>query len=347
MQSDECAATEWITIRGARQHNLKNIDVDIPRNRLVVLTGPSGSGKSSLAFDTLFAEGQRQYIESLSAHARHFVHQMQRPDVDLIEGLQPTICIDQRPGNANPRSTVATLTEIYDYLRVLLSRLGEPSCYRCGEPIHPRTPEEIVELLLRMAEGTKLMLLAPLVRGRRGRHEEVIAKIRKSGLIRARIDGQVLDVESIGELDPRRNHDMEAVIDRIVIRPGIESRLSDSVRLALRHGDGVLIAVHHDAATGMWRDRLFNTLYACPKCELSLPEIESRTFSFNSPYGACPRCEGLGCLEQFDPDLVVPNLNLSLAEGAVAPWKNLRAAALKKLRTQPFWKSRRSTGMRR
>ena len=333
------AACEVIRVRGARMHNLQNIDLDIPRNRLVVITGPSGSGKSSLAFDTLYAEGQRQYIESLSVYARQFLHQMQRPEVEELEGLQPTLCIDQRPGMANPRSTVGTVTEIYDYLRLLMARAGEASCPQCGEPIRQQSETQIEQALAALPEGTRLMILAPLVRGRRGRQEETLARIRKAGFIRARIDGEVLDLDSVLALDARREHFIDAVVDRIIVRPDIASRLGESVRLALRHGEGLLIACYQDPPSGAadprsgpWRDRLFSTRYACPNCDVSLAEIEPRTFSFNSPYGACPRCGGLGCVEQFDPELVLPNTELSLGGGAIAAWKGRKPDPLKKLK---------------
>ncbi len=235
-----------IRIRGARMHNLKNVDLDIPRDRLVVITGPSGSGKSSLAFDTLYAEGQRQYIESLSVYSRQFMHQMERPDVDSVEGLQPTLCIDQRPGTANPRSTVGTVTEIYDYLRLLMARLGEASCPQCGQPIRQQTAEQIQEALAALPEGTKLMLLAPMVRSRRGRQEEVLAKIRKAGFIRVRIDGQVYDLDNLPDIDARRDHSLDAVVDRIIVRDDIASRMGESVQLAIRHGEGLLIACYQE-----------------------------------------------------------------------------------------------------
>jgi excinuclease ABC subunit A len=318
-------------------HNLKNVDVDIPRDQLVVITGPSGSGKSSLAFDTLYAEGQRQYIESLSVYARQFLNQLQRPDVDLIDGLQPTICIDQRPGSANPRSTVATVTEIYDYLRLLMARVGQASCYQCGHPIRQQAPNQILESLMAMPEGTKVMILAPLVRGRRGKHEEAYAKIRKAGFVRVRIDGRVYDLENAPELSARQLHELDAVVDRVIIRQGAQARIGESVRLAIRHGEGVMTACYLDTQAadpehpqGIWRDRLFSTRYACPRCDISLAELEPRTFSFNSPYGACPACDGLGCLEQFDPELVLPDRSLSIRGGAVAPWRVLTAAAARK-----------------
>ena len=326
------AEIDAIRIRGARVHNLQNVDLDIPRDRLVVITGPSGSGKSSLAFDTLYAEGQRQYIESLSVYARQFLHQMERPDVDLIDGLQPTISIDQRAGSQNPRSTVATVTEIYDYLRLLMARLGLPHCYQCGAPIRQQPPEQIVEDLLAMPAGTKAMIMAPIVRSRKGQHKDAFAAIRKAGFVRARVDGDVIDVENPPDLAPRKNHNIEAVVDRVVIRAGLESRLAESVDLAIRHGEGAVVVVHSapapaDRAAGSqqaveWREELFSTLAACPNCKLSFEEVEPRSFSFNSPYGACPECEGLGSRTQFDPDLVLPQPELSLAAGAIAPWKS-------------------------
>ena len=345
VQQSPCEAAPCIRIRGARVHNLQNIDLDIPRDRLVVVTGPSGSGKSSLAFDTLFAEGQRQYIESLSVYARQFLHQIQRPDVDLIEGLQPTISIDQRAGSHNPRSTVATVTEIYDYLRLLFARLGEPACYQCGEPICQQTPEQILDDLLTLAHGTRMMILAPLVRGRKGQHKDVVERARKAGFIRVRVDGQVVELDDFPELVRQKTHHIEAVVDRVVIREGVRDRLAESIRLAVRHGDGLVLATYEESIADsvashkkspprrLWRDELFSTLYACPNCKISYEELEPRTFSFNSPYGACPECDGLGAREAFDPDLVLPDVELSLAAGAIAPWKAATPAAVRKLKS--------------
>ncbi len=327
---NDAAAAETIRIRGARVHNLQNVDVDLPRDRLIVITGPSGSGKSSLAFDTLFAEGQRQYIESLSVYARQFLHQLERPDVDLIDGLQPTISIDQRAGSQNPRSTVATVTEIYDYLRLLYARLGEPGCPKCGQAIRAQTPQQIIDDLLALPEGTKVIVMAPLVRGRKGQHKDTLAAVRKAGFVRVRIDGEVLDVEAVGDLAPRKNHTIEAVVDRIVIRDRIDSRLAESTRLALSHGDGAVLAIYLEPGgnraktkrdNAAWHERLYSTLFACPQCKISFEELEPRSFSFNSPYGACPTCEGLGYREQFDPELVVADEQLSLSEGAIVAWK--------------------------
>jgi excinuclease ABC subunit A len=331
---------EMIQIHGARVHNLQNIDVDLPRDRLVVITGPSGSGKSSLAFDTLFAEGQRQYIESLSVYARQFLHQMERPDVDLIEGLQPTISIDQRAGSQNPRSTVATVTEIYDYLRLLFARLGDPACYQCGATIRQQTPEQIIEDLLALPAGTKLMIMAPLVRGRKGQHKDVMAAVRKAGFVRVRVNGEVLDVEQVGELAPRKSHSIEAVVDRIVLREGVDARLAESTRLALAHGEGAVVVSYLEPTSGdptaaargkeTWKEQLYSTLYACPQCKISFEELEPRTFSFNSPYGACPTCEGLGSRLQFDPELVLPDDSLSLSDGAMVAWKGATPAELRR-----------------
>ncbi|MGA2253217.1 MAG: excinuclease ABC subunit UvrA [Thermoguttaceae bacterium] len=326
---------DCICVHGARTHNLQNLDLALPRDRLIVVTGPSGSGKSSLAFDTLYAEGQRQYIESLSPYARQFLHQLERPDVDLIEGLQPTISIDQRAGSHNPRSTVATVTEIYDYLRLLYARLGEATCYRCGTPIRQQSPEQILETLLCRPTGTRMMILAPIVRGRKGQHHEAIEDVRKAGFVRARIDGVIVEVNDPPELVPQKAHYIEAVVDRIVIREGVEPRLAESIRLAIRHGDGLVLAsceVRNGAAELQWRDELFSTLYSCPDCKISYEELEPRTFSFNSPYGACPACEGLGVRVAFDPDLVIADPSLSLEGGAIAAWKGATPAAMRKYR---------------
>jgi excinuclease ABC subunit A len=337
MQPPGESSYHCVSLRGARVHNLQNLDLDIPRDRFVVLTGPSGSGKSSLAFDTLYAEGQRQYIETLSVYARQFLHQLQRPDVDLLEGLPPTVCIDQRPGSQGRRSTVATATEIYEYLRLLMARLGRVFCHQCGLQVTRQSPEQIQQRIVDLPQGTKVMILAPLVRGRRGAHKEVLSRIRKAGFVRARIDGNVYDVESLPVLSPRRNHHVEAVVDRVVVRPDVQTRVGDSVRLAIEYGRGRAQICYLPPANGddgpavqPWHEELFSTEHACPGCNISYEEIEPRTFSFSSPYGACLTCDGLGAVEGFDAELVVPDRSLSLAAGAVAPWRNLSARALEK-----------------
>ncbi len=329
---------DYISLRGVRVHNLRNLDLDIPRDRLVVITGPSGSGKSSLAFDTLFAEGQRQYIESLSIYARQFLHQLERPDVDSIDGLQPTISIDQQAGTQNPRSTVATVTEIYDYLRLLFARVGTPHCYRCGTEIRQQSPEQIVDALAALAEGSKVILLSPLVRGRKGQHQEVIDAIRKAGFVRARVDGAVYEIDAIPALAKAKQHTLEAVVDRLIIREGVRTRIAESVQLALRHGTGLVVAVvlppGADAKSDAWTETLFSTEHSCPTCGLSYEELEPRTFSFNSPYGACRTCDGLGSRVAFDADLVVPDKSMSLASGAVAPWRGVPATVTAKHRRE-------------
>ena len=331
---DNTAATvpEAIRIRGARVHNLQNVDLDIPRDKLVVITGLSGSGKSSLAFDTVFAEGQRQYIESLSTYARQFLVQLERADVDLIDGLQPTISVDQRAGSLNPRSTVATATEIYDYLRLLYARVGEAHCPQCGEVVRQQSPEQIVDDVLQMPERTKVMVLAPFIRGRKGQHKEVFEAIRKAGFVRARVDGEVLDIDAMPELVRQKNHDIEAVVDRIVVREGVRPRIAESVQLAIKYSEGVVLVTYLDpsanaADPSAWQNRLFSTQNSCPNCKLSFEELEPRSFSFNSPYGACPACEGLGYRVEFDPELVVPDASRSLSAGVVAPWRTATQAA--------------------
>ncbi len=308
-----------IVIRGAREHNLKNIEVRLPRNALTVITGLSGSGKSSLAFDTLYAEGQRRYVESLSAYARQFLGQMQKPDVDHIEGLPPAIAIEQRTAGANPRSIVATTTEIHDYLRLLFAHAGQPHCWKCGRPITPQSAEQIVDRLLDRPRGTPVTLLAPLVIGRKGRHEAVFRQALKDGFVRARVDGAIVEIESAPSLDPKRKHTIEVVVDRLTIAPEVRSRLADSVETALRTGGGRLVALTGEG------DQTVETLYsetnACLHCGLSFETLQPRHFSFNSPYGACPACHGLGSVEVFDEELIVPNPQLSLDEGAVQAWR--------------------------
>ncbi len=322
--ADPSAPQDVLRIVGARTHNLRDISLDIPHNQLTVITGVSGSGKSSLAFDTLYAEGQRQYMESLSTYARQFLDQLERPDVDAIEGLQPTLCIDQRSGTANPRSTVATVTEIYDYLRLLMARVGTPHCFACGKPILRQSPEAIVAALLDLPLGTKLVLMAPVVRGRKGAHREALAQIQKAGLVKVRVDNQLLDIDSVPELAVRQNHSIEAVVDKIVIRPESAQRLSESLDVALQLADGLAAISYLTPAAAAaeqanhWEEQLFSTRFACPDCNVSYEELEPRTFSFNSPYGACPQCEGIGEQLLFDPELIVQDWSRSPKAGALA-----------------------------
>ncbi len=311
-----------ITVRGARQHNLKNIEVRIPRDKLVVVTGLSGSGKSTLAFDTIYAEGQRRYVESLSAYARQFLERMDKPDVEAIEGLSPAIAIEQKTTSKNPRSTVATVTEIYDYLRLLYARAGTPHCPRCGRPIQAQSVQEVVDQLIGLGQGTRLTLLAPVVIGRKGEHKAVFARLLKDGFVRARVDGQLIDLSQPPALEKNKKHHIEAVVDRIVIKEGVSRRLTDSVELCLRLGEGALLAWIHGADGRPDREELFSERLACEKCGISLPELTPQMFSFNSPQGACPACDGLGQRVFFDPDLVVPDHSLSVREGAVKPWEN-------------------------
>jgi excinuclease ABC subunit A len=308
-----------IIITGARQHNLKNVDVRIPRDSLTVITGLSGSGKSSLAFDTLYAEGQRRYVESLSAYARQFLDQMQKPEVDHIEGLSPAISIEQRTSGSNPRSIVATVTEIHDYLRLLYGSIGHAHCPSCGKPVQRQSAEQIVDRLLAQPAGTKLILLAPLVRGRKGRHEEIFEAIRRQGFVRVRVDGQMLAIDDVPKLDKNKAHTIEAVVDRLVAGDDVRRRLTDSVELALKQSEG-LIRVQFISPDGKEREDLFSEKNACPDCALSFEELKPRSFSFNSPYGACPVCLGLGAQLVFDEELVVPDKTQPL-ERAIKAWR--------------------------
>jgi len=304
-----------IVVQGARAHNLKNINVEIPRDKLVVITGLSGSGKSSLAFDTIYAEGQRRYVESLSSYARQFLGQMDKPDVDYIGGLSPAISIDQKTTHNNPRSTVGTVTEIYDYLRLLFARAGRPHCPKCGQLITRQTVQQIVDQLLAMPEGTKLQLLAPVVRGKKGEHVKLLEETRKEGFVRVRVDGEVLDMNDEIKLDKNKKHTIEIVVDRVVIRQGSAKRLADSLETALKHGSGVAVA-----AVVEGEEIVFSENFACTDCGISIAEITPRLFSFNSPFGACPECTGLGLRMELDPDLVIPDKNLSVYQGAIEPW---------------------------
>lgn len=305
-----------IVVKGARAHNLKNIDVTIPRDKLVVLTGLSGSGKSSLAFDTIYAEGQRRYVESLSAYARQFLGQMDKPDVDAIEGLSPAISIDQKTTSRNPRSTVGTVTEIYDYLRLLFARVGRPTCPKHGIEISSQTIEQMVDRIMEYPERTKLQILAPVIQGRKGTHVKTLDDIKKQGYVRVRVNGEMMEISDDIELEKNKKHSIEVVIDRIVVKEGVETRLSDSLESAIRLGEGkVIVDVIGE------EELLFSEHHACPQCGFSIGELEPRMFSFNSPYGACQKCDGLGTKLEVDIDLVMPNKNLSLKEHALAPWE--------------------------
>lgn len=305
---------KYIRVKGARQHNLKNIDVKIPRDKLVVITGLSGSGKSSLAFDTIYAEGQRRYVESLSSYARQFLGQMDKPDVDYIEGLSPAISIDQKTTSRNPRSTVGTVTEIYDYLRLLFARAGRPHCPNCGKPVNQQTIDQMLDQILSMEERSKLLIIAQVIRGKKGEHKKVIEHIRQEGYNRLRIDGEIINLEDVEEvkLEKTKKHTIEVIIDRLIIRDGIRQRLAESMETALKMGEGVAYVQVVDG-----EQLMFSQNFACVDCGISLPEIAPRMFSFNSPFGACPACSGLGSNMEFDLDLVLPDPNLSLAQGVV------------------------------
>ncbi len=368
---------KFIRIRGARTHNLRDISLDLPRDKLIVITGLSGSGKSSLAFDTIYAEGQRKYVESLSAYARQFLGQMAKPDVDQISGLPPTIAIAQRTGRSNPRSTVATTTEIYDYLRLLFARAGTPHCPKCGRRIHQQTVTQMVDRVLELPEQTRTMILAPLVRGQKGEHQEVFKRVLREGFIRLRVDGEVCEVKHHPRLEKNKKHTIEAVVDRIVMKPELRTRVTESIETALKMSDGLVVVSHQESGGGdgarevagtnsgagpsptsgrggapaqgdrveddpahvdesvhtdesagrggsddRWCDAVYSERYACPRCAVSLPELEPRMFSFNSPHGACPACDGLGTVLQFDPELIVPDPSVSLEDGAIDAWRS-------------------------
>ena len=304
-----------IIIRGAKEHNLKNINLELPRNKLIVVTGLSGSGKSSLAFDTIYAEGQRRFVESLSSYARQFLEQLQKPDVEYIEGLSPTIAIEQRSAGGNPRSTVATQTELYDYLRILFARVGKVHCYCCGQPIERQSSQEIVDRIMGMPAGSNVQILAPLVRGRKGEYRDIFLQIQKSGFVRCRVDGELFELPSKPKLAKYKIHNIEVVVDRLTVKPEAKKRLTDSVETAVKVGKGLVIV------SSGGRDTIFSEQYACAKCGISYAEVEPRMFSFNSPYGACPECNGLGIKLKFDPDLVLPDKNKSINEGCLEPWK--------------------------
>jgi excinuclease ABC subunit A len=307
-----------ISVRGAREHNLKNIDVEMPRDSLVVITGLSGSGKSSLAFDTIYAEGQRRYVESLSAYARQFLELMQKPDVDAIDGLSPAISIEQKTTSKNPRSTVGTVTEIYDYMRLLWARIGIPYSPATGLPIESQTVSQMVDRVLAMAEGTRLYLLAPMIRGRKGEYRKELADLQKRGFQRVRVDRKMLEIDEVPPLDKKLKHDIEVVVDRIVVRPDLATRLAGSIETALELADGIMVAENADDGS----QTVFSSMFACPVSGFTIPEIEPRLFSFNNPFGACPACDGLGTKLYFDPELVVGDERLSLADGVIVPWAN-------------------------
>lgn len=311
-----------IIIHGASQHNLKNIDLRIPRDKLVVITGPSGSGKSSLAFDTLYAEGQRRYVESLSAYARQFLDRMEKPQVEHIEGLSPAIAIEQRSAGSSPRSTVATTTEIYDYLRLFYAHCGEPHCPQCGKAIKGQSAEVICAHLQELPAGQRLMVLAPYVLGRKGEHRDVLDTIRNDGFVRVRLDGEICALDEEITLAKTKRHTIEAVVDRLVIGQTERSRLNDSVELALKKGSGVItLLIEDSSAKGGWREELLSEHLACVECGLSFGKLLPRAFSFNSPYGACPACDGLGKRLIFSPDVIIPDPSLSIKNGAIPLWR--------------------------
>ena len=310
-----------IVVSGAREHNLKNVSLELPRDALVVITGLSGSGKSSLAFDTIYAEGQRRYVESLSAYARQFLGQMDKPDVDSIEGLSPAISIDQKTTSRNPRSTVGTVTEVYDYLRLLWSRVGRPHCHNCGSPIEGQSAEQIIDQVMELPEGTRFMVMAPVVRGRKGEYGKLFEELRADGFARAKVDGELRQLEEEIALDKKYKHDISVVVDRLVMRADLRKRLADSIETAVGLADGIVeIEIVTREGEGEGRVLTFSEKFACLNCGSSMPELEPRIFSFNSPHGACERCTGLGSQMEIDPELVVPDPTLSLGEGALLPW---------------------------
>ncbi len=336
-KSNTTNRTREIVILGAKEHNLQNIDVRIPRDKLVVITGLSGSGKSSLAFDTIYAEGQRKYVESLSAYARQFLEQLSKPDVAHIEGLPPTVAIEQRGGGANPRSTVATITEIYDYLRLLFARVGEPHCWVCGKPITSQTVSQMVDTIFRLPDQTRFMVLSPIVRGKKGQHRDMLRHVRREGFVRVRIDGEIHDLKHLPELNKNKKHTIEVVVDRLVLKESALIRLSDSIETALRLSAGLVVITYEpsdDKTDGdapsissadlrRWKDMIFSATYSCPKHpQANLPELAPRMFSFNSPYGACDQCDGLGTILEFDEDLIVPDRSLALSQGTIDPWRH-------------------------
>src|SRR3989440_944117 len=307
---------DMLVIRGAREHTLRNVSLELPRDQLIVFTGISGWGKSSLAFDTIYAEGQRRYVESVPAYARQFLGQMDKPDVDSIEGLSPAISIDQKTTSRNPRSTVGTVTEIYDYLRLLWARIGTPHCYNCGQPIAAQSAEQIVDQVMTVPEGAKFMVLSPVVRGRKGEYGKLFEELRAEGFTRVKVDGELRRLEEDIALDKKFKHDISVVVDRLVMRPDLRKRLADSIETAVGLADGMIEVELVDSE----EVRTYSERFACLHCGTSMPELEPRMFSFNSPHGACQRCTGLGSQMEIDPELVVPDRSLSIGEGALAPW---------------------------
>ena len=317
------SVSDNIMIRGARQHNLKNINIDIPRNKLVVITGLSGSGKSTLAFDTLYAEGQRRYVESLSTYARQFLERMEKPDVDTIEGLSPAIAIEQKSAGHNPRSTLGTVTEIYDYLRLLFARIGIPYCHLCGRPIRKQNLDQMIDEILSLPENTRILIMAPVILQEKGTHEGLLKKLRKDGFARVRIDGQIKEIESAVKLDKKRSHDIDVVVDRLVVKSSIRNRLADSLELAAgQSGGSIKVDIMSGDSGEIGNTLTFSEKAVCPYCHIGYPEFNPSSFSFNSPQGACPNCKGLGAVSKFDPDLIVPNTQLTLREGAIAAWSH-------------------------
>ncbi|HEY4441261.1 MAG TPA: excinuclease ABC subunit UvrA [Candidatus Elarobacter sp.] len=329
--SDGTHALDAIVIKGAREHNLKNVDLTLPRNKLIVVTGLSGSGKSSLAFDTIYAEGQRRYVESLSSYARQFLGQMEKPDVDYIEGLSPAISIDQKSTSRNPRSTVGTVTEIYDYMRLLYARIGKPHCYQCGRPVSPQTAEQIVDQIMAFPEGTRIQLLAPVIRGRKGEYTKLFEEVAKEGFARVRVDGEIRELRDKIELDKKRKHTVEVVVDRLVVKSDVRGRLTDSIETTLKLSTGIVTVMYQakvnaetEKPSVQWEEATYSESFACAYCGLSFQELEPRLFSFNSPYGACPACSGLGEKIEIDEWKVIPDRTKSIRDGAIVPWsKNM------------------------
>ena len=320
---------DHIFVKGARENNLKNVDVTIPRDKLVVVTGLSGSGKSSLAFNTIYAEGQRRYMESLSSYARMFMGQMEKPDVDYIEGLSPAISIDQKTTSKNPRSTVGTVTEIYDYLRLLWARVGTPHCPICGKEIKQQTIDQIIDQVLALPEATRIQVMAPVIRGKKGEHAKVLEDARKSGYVRVRVDGSLYELTEEIKLDKNKKHNIEIVVDRLVVRDDIRRRLTDSIETASALAGGLTVI----NVVGEDRDISFSQNYACEDCGISIEELTPRMFSFNNPFGACPTCMGLGSQMKIDPELIIPNRDLSIVEGAITAsgWNNIKSDGISRM----------------